>query len=209
MKAAASVALLAALASACTMPRNGATLLMASGAALSLGGMAKVADSDVDSDLDGVNENPLNDDWDAAFGGTLLVLTGVALIVAGATSRAPVEATSSAVATPVRARPASVTWTPDVMPFDYVPGGAPLTTVETPPPPPRASLPEVATTDVVLRMAQQARAAVERGNCEAAWSTWAAVNARDARYAEALAAGAVFAPCPRVADATAPATAPR
>jgi hypothetical protein len=199
MKAAASIALLATLASACTLSRPARAVVIASGAAVSLGGMSMAAGSSVDSDYDGMNENPLNDDWGAAIGGTLFVGLGLALIVAGATAKDPPEAVI-VVHDETSRRPSSVTWTPEVLPYDYVPGMAPGMSVETNVAgAPRASLPEVATDDVVLRMAQQARAAVERGNCDAAWSTWDAMNARDARYAAALASGPVLAPCPRAA----------
>jgi hypothetical protein len=200
MKAAASLALLATLTSACTLSRPARVATIVSGTALTMGGIAMAAGSDVDADNNGYNENPLDDDWDAAFAGTALVGLGVLLIVAGAVADEPTEAII--VHDETSRRPSTVTWTPAVLPYDYVPGMAPGMSVETPPSPPRASLPEVATDDVVLRMAQQARAAVERGNCTAAWSTWDAMNARDARYAAALAAGPVFAPCPRTTAAS-------
>lgn len=198
--AAATLAVLALLTTACTMSRGARTASIVSGAAVALGGMAITADADVgvDSDNNGVNDNPLNDNYDNVddqLGGLVLVGLGMALIVAVAVADEPVEASIEHDRT--SRRPASVTWTPDVMPYGWVPGAAPGMSVEAPMPPPRAGLPEVATDDVTLRMAQQARAAVERGNCDAAWSTWSVMNARDARYASALAASPVFASCPR------------
>ena len=44
---------------------------------------------------------------------------------------------------------------------------------------------------------RELRAAVERGNCDAAWSTWGSIHSRDERYAAALADGPVLASCPR------------
>jgi predicted dienelactone hydrolase len=192
MKAAASLALLATLTTACTMSRPARVATIASGAAIAVVGAAMTSTAGVDADNNGYNEDPLDDNWDAAFGGVALVGLGVLVVVAGAVAHDPPEAV---IVDETSRRPSSVTWTPDVRPYNDVPGMAPGMT-------PRASLPEVATDDVVLRMAQQARAAVERGNCAAAWSTWDAMNARDERYAAAIAAGPVFAPCPRTTALT-------
>lgn len=179
MRSAACIALLATLTTACTLPRSTRAVAVVSGAAISLTGMALVADRDVavDSDGNGVNDTPFNDNWDDLddkLAGVALVGLGLALIVAGATAREPVEGHAAPLAPSWQ--PTTVTWAPGLV---------------------RATLPEIATDAVVLRMAQQARAAVERGECDAAWSTWGAIDARDPRYAAALASGPVLAPCLR------------
>ena len=136
MRSAACLALLATLTTACTLPRSTRAVAVVSGAAISLTGMAVVADRDigVDSDGNGVNDTAFNDNWDDLddkLAGVALVGLGLALIVAGATAKdVPPEA--KIVSSPVRRRPASVTWTPEVMPYAYVPGMAPGMTVETP-----------------------------------------------------------------------------
>jgi hypothetical protein len=182
MKIAASAALLATLASACTMSRPARFATIVSGAALTAGGVVVAAQTDVDANNDGYDENPLDDNVDAALGGAALVGLGVLLIIAGAAAHEPAEV--APLPAPIAAFPVAP-WSPPSLAT-----------------PVRAPLPEVATDDVVLRMAQQARAAVERGRCDAAWSTWNAMNARDARYAAAIAAGPVFAPCPRTTAVT-------
>jgi len=198
MKVLASVALLSTLASACALPRSASHVVVGTGVVVSVLGVSAIADAQsTDLDNNGVNDTELDDGLGLPqlMGGSLLFLAGAALVVAGLTSHQPEDA-HLAPATPPR-RPASVTWTPEVQPFLYAESEAPGASLPPPLMPAHAALPEVATTDVVLRMAQQARAAIERGHCDAAWSTWDAMNLRDARYASALAAGPVFAPCPR------------
>jgi hypothetical protein len=185
MKIAACVALLATFTTACTMSRPARVATVTAGAALTMAGFAVASQTGVDADDNGYNESPFDDNWDAALGGTALVGLGVLLMVAGIAAHDAPEAIAPSMPLAPFAAPPSVGWTPPAM------------TV-----PPRAALPEVATDDAVLRMAQQARAAVEHGHCDAAWSTWSAMNARDARYAAAIAAGPVFAPCPRATAVT-------
>ena len=70
MKAAASLALLALLTPACTMSRPARVATVASGAAVTMAGFAVASQTGVDADDNGYNENPLDDNWDAALGGT-------------------------------------------------------------------------------------------------------------------------------------------
>ena len=179
----ASFALLTTLATtpACTMSRSGRTTTFATGGAMLAGGLllAAAGAEPVDSDADGRNEWAGNDDFSRPAFGALLALGGLVLVGIAAGSHPPVEGPA----------PAPV--------FVTLPSAAPGAL--SPPafaPAPRV-LPEVATTDDVLRMAQQVRSMVLRGDCAAAHTTLVEIRRRDAEYGLALGGGPVMSGCER------------
>lgn len=162
--------------------RAGATIATVGGSAMTIAGTAMLVDLKSpgdDTDGNGVDDFPEND-IACALGGCLLA---VGLIVAGV-----VLGGSGLVALSQ----------PD--PAEQV---APVVVAAPAPPSAQldirlvAPLPEVATDDQTLRMAQQARGAAYRGDCQAAWLTVDHIRLRDPRYAQALTGSTALARCAR------------
>lgn len=172
-----AVAVTLASTSACTMSRGSRVGFAAGGAAVSTIGLAMVGSATWDADGNGRNDTTLDDGF-ARAPGAMVVLGGLLLVAVGLTAREPERvAPPPTLAMPGPASgPAGAPGGPGIMP-------------------PRAPLPEIATSPTLLRMAQQVRAAASRGNCDAAWTTLTVIVESDHAYGEALATGPVLAPC--------------
>jgi hypothetical protein len=178
----AAVALAIAVAvtsSACTVTRAQRRTAIIGGIASAAAGALVFSQGRVDSDNDGFNENPLNDNHEVYLIGAALFTGGMALLTAGLTAGEKEETAALAMrAAAIRVEP---------------PGPPGLAYAEQ-----RASLPELPATPEVLHMAQQIRALVSDGHCAAAWATWQRLDAVDHAYAIALSRG-VMGACPRSA----------
>jgi hypothetical protein len=158
---------------ACAPEMKGAAI--AGGVAMTVAGALVASGGVVDADHNGVNENPLDDDWGAYMLGGVLLTAGVTMALAGI-------AATVADSSPAPHAPPRVVYAPP--PMAYVPQ------------PGRASLPELATNSDALRDAQQIRSMAENRECGGAWMTWHRLDANDHAYAVAVRDSAVMAPCP-------------
>src|SRR5436190_18487922 len=80
---AAVLALLATTTSACSMTTQGKTGTVLGGVATTAVGALVYSQGPVDSDGDGINENPLNDNLGAYMLGSVLVAVGLGLVIGG------------------------------------------------------------------------------------------------------------------------------
>jgi hypothetical protein len=172
--------IIVACASGCRLSPGGKTAVIAGGVGASLGGVMWMNQGPVDSDGDGSNEWLLNDNLGAYMGGSVLLMMGLGMLIAGlvadTTEPTPRMFTTAAVM-PVAPPPSVTAFAP------------PSSGSE------RAALPELPATPEVLRLGQQIRSAASRGDCDGAWHMLTMLDALDNRYAEALRNGAVMAPC--------------
>ncbi len=185
----AALVLLVATAGCTNLSREGRRGTIAAGAIISASSIFVIRSGANDSDYDGVNENPLNDDWGAYMAGTGLLLAGLGMLVGGlASSEEQPDRTVTympPVAPPVPVAPA-------YQPMLAAPGATQTVEVE------RVSLvalPELPATADVLRLAKQVRSASIHGRCDAAWIMWTDLQKLDGTYATALRAGPVMARC--------------
>lgn len=174
-----SAAVLAALVSvsACRfhVPKSARPAAVLGGSALAIAGFVVAQPMPVDSDGDGYNHWFGNDDWSGLLPGMIMMAGGMALAIAALTSSDPPEST---VATPA---PAPMVAAPPAQVFAQ--------------PPDPSALPERPVTVEVLRLAQQVRAATERGKCDDAFTMWTMLRERDQAYADELVRGPVMASC--------------
>lgn len=177
------VALVALVAtSGCTMSKQGRSGTIVAGLGISAASMLVIASGANDSNHDGTNETFLNDDWDAYATGTVLLLTGIGVLVAGLASDVepdPVTYLPPASAYPLPPAPVVVEATRTVE----------ITRV------PVVPLPELPATADVLRLAKQVRSASTTGRCDAAWIMWTDLQRLDRAYAIVLRDGPVMARC--------------
>jgi len=180
------------LATGCRVSGNAKTGLIAGGLATGVAGVLVAKSGSVDSDRNGVNENPFNDDWGAYLLGASLVTVGAAMLIGGLAApeqRDPLPA-SAFVYAPARYTP--VVAGPPGTVSASASGG--LTVVE--PAGARMPLPELAASEQVVRLAQQVRSAASRGDCGGAWVMWDQLDAVDVVYADAVRSGPIMTPCP-------------
>lgn len=193
MRSSVAVALCLVLATGCRLSGNAKTGLIAGGIATSVSGVIVAKSGAVDSDHNGVNENPLNDDWSAYLLGASLVTIGAAMLIGGLAAPEQQETlpASAFVYTPAR-------YTPVVAgPPGTVGASAAGTLVVAEPAGARTPLPELAASEQVVRLAQQVRSAAARGDCPGAWVMWDQLDAVDVVYADAVRTGPIMTPCPR------------
>jgi hypothetical protein len=169
------VAILIASLSACSVSHEHRTHATLGGGALVVAGLLIARPKPVDSDQNGRNDFFLNDDYSGFVPGSLMVIGGLVLLLAGLSARAPTEPS-----------PQPVTPTPLPPDAPMVPSTIVL-----------APLPETAVTVQVLQLAKQLRSAAAYGLCDAALATLSRVTELDASYAEELRTGPVLAPCRR------------
>jgi len=149
------------------------------GAAVAVSGALMVNGSTVDADHNGKNEYIFDDNFGLLVPGTLMVIAGIAMVLAGVTAQEP--ATPPSAISPVIDAGASA-------PGDVMPRAEPSA---------NAPLPELPATAEVLRLAQQARSASALALCDAAWNALRMIDEQDARYAAALLNGPAMAECRR------------
>lgn len=164
------LALIAALSlatstSACTMSRDARTTTVVGGIGTTILGVAVARSYAVDSDGNGRNDNPLNDDFGQLLLGPVLVGAGIVLFAAGAAAD----------------EPATIEPLPPPPPIVAAPHVAPL-----PVDIGARDLPAYPVSDDVLRLALQARSLTARHHCDAARSVITRIDASDASYAAAL-----------------------
>lgn len=193
MRSSVVVALCLVLATGCRVSSGAKTGLIAGGLATGVAGVLVASSGSVDSDGNGVNNNPFNDDWGAYLLGASLVTVGSALLIGGLTAREehdPLPA-SAFVYAPARYTPV-VAGPPGAV---GVSAAGTLAVVE--PAGARTALPELAASEQVIRLAQQVRSAASRGDCAGAWVMWEQLDAVDVVYADAVRSGPIMMPCPR------------
>jgi len=164
---------LAATTSACTMSREAKTGTILGGVATTAVGALVYSQGPVDSDMDGINENPLNDNLGAYMLGSVLVAVGLGLVIGGLAAPTPSEEDKPTLPTTAY-MPAYVT--PSVQM--------------------RTSLPELPANAQTIQMAQQIRALAGDGHCTAAWQMWHRLDALDHTYALAFRSGGAMDLCP-------------
>jgi hypothetical protein len=167
------VACLVSSQTGCSVSHEYRTHATVGGSALAIAGLFVARPKPVDSDMNGRNDYFLNDDFSGFIPGTLMVIGGLALLIAGLNAREPVEEPA------IQPQPQPVTILQPTVPVQ----------------PPLAPLPETAVTFDVLQLAKQVRSAAAYGLCDAARATLARVAELDAAYAEELRTGPVLAPC--------------
>jgi hypothetical protein len=165
------VAILIASHTGCSVSSSNRGTATLGGTAMAVAGLFIARPKTVDSDLNGTNDNPFNDDYSGFLPGMLLFVGGIALLIAGLNARDP---------------------EPPIQQTPIQPSFAAPVAVESRILPP---LPEIAVTFDVLQLAKQLRAAAARGHCDAALTTWARVAELDPSYAAALREGAVLGTC--------------
>lgn len=176
------------LATGCRVGPAAKSGLIAGGIGSTVAGVVLMSQTAVDSDGDGVNENPLNDHLGLGLMGVALFSAGVSMLIGGVAAEATEPAPTSAfVYAPARYTPAVAA------PVVAGPPGTTLVVAE----PSRTALPELAASEQVVRLAQQVRSAASRGDCAGAWIMWDQLDAVDVTYADAVRSGPILAPCPR------------
>ncbi len=194
------VVLALAVATGCTMSASSRRGTMAAGAVLTVGGMLLVRASEVDADGDGRNETVLDDDPGMYLPGSLMVISGIVLLLTAFASDTPSEHPAAVVVTPPAPAPA-VSEAP-AMPAPEVPAlEVPAPEVGKPPHEttvqriPAAPLPEIPASPEVDALARKVRSASAYGHCDAAWIMWTDLAKLDPAYARALRDGQVMARC--------------
>ena len=173
MRITAAIAALSLLAaSACTMSRGDKATVTAVGAMATTAGvvMLGVGPNEVDSDGDGRNEDPFNDNYTVPVIGLLLATVGSVMLLGGLTASVAPESPAE-----LRAEP-----------------------VEVAAPAQERALPEVAVDEETLRLAQQARLVVAAGHCEPARALLGRIAERSASYYNALVQSSVLDRCPQL-----------
>lgn len=174
---------------------------MIGGLAIATAGVFVAQPTAVDSDHNGYNDNPFNDDYSSFLPGLLLVAGGLVMTMAGATAQSSDdEAGSNTSVTPATAMittPSVMITTPSapvVVSSSMAPGlvAAPAIMPVAP-----AALPELPVDEATLALGKQVRTAASIGRCEHAWIMWRQLDERDHRYGAAIVAGDVMAPCRR------------
>ena len=85
------VAILISSVTACGVSHEHRAHATLGGGALAIAGLVIARPRAVDSDLNGRNDNFLNDDYSGVIPGTLMVIGGLALLIAGLSAREPIE----------------------------------------------------------------------------------------------------------------------
>ncbi len=170
-----------ALLGGCQMSVGAKTATIVSGLALAGAGVFVAQPDGAGAEDDGFQGTHVDDDIAGVAAGTLLVLVGSVIALAGAAASTPPEEPLMA-AVPASTLPPSVIYTG---PAAYDAPGGP------------AILPELPVTEPTLVLGKQVRSAAANGRCEHAWLMWRRINEQDSRYAAALISGDVLAPCRR------------
>lgn len=190
MSRAGLLVLVTVFATGCTMTTSSRRTLLVAGAGLTVGGIVVGRAGVVDSDGNGQNDTHLNDDFRLYYASSVMVLSGLVVMLAALASQEPVEPpiVLDTNATTFARSPSISEPAPDLQPS--VP--QPTVTIERTPAIP---LPDLATTDPAHRLARQLRSASMHGHCDVAWIMWRDLEKLDADYARAVRDGPVMARC--------------